>query len=419
MAALKSFVAARHEILKCNLRIGTNPDTFAALSEKAAAAIVEATNKAILTSDLCASILGDIVDGPMLQKDKQTSVAHINLKMETSSHGMALSLKPHQAMQDWQHVVHYFTEAQWTMFGGNNVQLSSKIDACLQHTRRLGLVHPTEKTVAVLAAVCLGQAVFTMSPKQCLYVVHLIKSVNKSFTAHGSAPAKSVDQLPENPEMFKAMSQLFWNAAFGDSQPVQIPVSPVVLANMVCKIPCRSTRAGAKLDHYPIAKNSGDIRIQYLPQAGQRVQAICSSSHYLKHSSPMLSPASSTELLALPPLPSSPPSTTVAGSDSQIEEVIAAAAPQAATPLEKMVAAMMNQMKPHVAAEPSGDSKSDTAAEPAKKTKTSKPPAGMKRPAAAPARKLGCSKCRFSANGCKRCRDPLFMDKRSTGKPSS
>jgi len=417
MAALKSFVAARHEILKCNLRIGTNPDTFATLSEKAAAAIMEATTKAILTSDLCASILGDIVDGPMLQQDKEATVRQINLRMETSSHGMALSLKPHQAMQDWQHVVQYFTEAHWAMFGGNDVQLSSKIDACLQHTRRLGLVHPTEKTVAVLAAVCLGNAVFTMSPKQCLDVVHLIKSVNKSFTVHGSAPAKSVDQLPENPEMFKKMSQLFWNAAFGDSQPVPIPVSIVVWANMVSKIPCRSTRAGAKPDQCPIARShSGDIRIKYLQPAVPRVRAITSggsSSPYLVHGSPMFSPASPRELLALPPPPSSPATTASAGSDSQIDEVTPVAAPPAATPLEQMVDAMRKQMKPHVAAEPSGDAKSDTAAEPAKKNTAAKPAGGMKRPAAAPAAKLGCSKCRFSANGCKQCRNPLFSGKRS------
>jgi hypothetical protein len=420
MAALKSFVAARHEILKCNLRIGINEDTFATLSEKAAGAIMEASNKAALTADCCASILGDVVDGPMLQKDKEAVVAQITLKMETSSQGQVLSLTPHQAMQDWQHIGHYFTEAQWAVFSGNNVQLSSKIDACMQHTRRLGLVHPTEKTVAVLAAMCLGQAVFTMSPKQCLEVVHLIKAVNKSFTLHGTAPAQSVEHLPENPQEFKAMAQLFWNAAFGDSQPVPNPISPVVWASIVCRIPCRSTRAGAKAVPYPIARGSsfGDIQIEYLQPAKQRVRAVTNADCNLQfpmHGSaePRSWSPMSPQLLALPaPPPMSPPTTTPA-SDSQIDEVAAAASPhhQGPTPLEQMVEAMRNQMKPHVAAEPSRDANSCTAAAAAK------PAVAMKRPAAAPAVKLGCSKCRFSAGGCKQCRNPLFMCKRSYGKP--
>lgn len=425
MAALKSFVAARHEILKCNLRIGINQDVFATLSEKAASAIMEATTKAVLTADYCASILGDVVDGPMLQKDKEAVVAHINLKMDMSSHGQALSMKQKAAMQEWQHIANYFTEAQWTVFNGK-MQLSSKIDMCMQHVRRLGLVHPTERTVTVLAAVCLGQASFTMSPKQLLEVVHMIKSVNKSFTLHVGTTPTSVERLPENPQEFKATAQLFWNAAFGDSEPVPNPISELIWAHLLGRIPCRSTRAGAsKLSPQQMSKNiPGEIHIEYLQPRVQHspFHAIAdagssSVQQYHIHGQEGSRGPSQVKVLALPappsPSPTTPatPATTIAASDSQLDEV-APAATKEITPLEKMVEAMKQQMKPHVAADLASDADAAVAPTEVAAKPGGRKGAGMKRPAAAPAQKLGCSKCRWSDNGCKQCRNPFFSGKR-------
>ncbi len=74
-----SFVEARHEILKCNLRIGVHELTFIKLSSAAATAILLQFAKLNKLPDAgTARLMQEIVDGPLLDADKKQIVSAIN-----------------------------------------------------------------------------------------------------------------------------------------------------------------------------------------------------------------------------------------------------------------------------------------------------------------------------------------------------
>ena len=110
--AFVNFVAARHEILSCNLRLGSVASTFERLSADCAAALLKQLVYAPLGSDEeAAKLLNMIVTGPMLDDDKRRVVDNLNMKISSAGNLAPSTVKV--VLQVHNYIANYFSEKDW------------------------------------------------------------------------------------------------------------------------------------------------------------------------------------------------------------------------------------------------------------------------------------------------------------------
>ena len=74
-----SFLRARHEILRCNQTLALPEAPYAKLSEECASSIIKALVSCKIDTDVDkASIMTEIVAGPMNQQDKMRAIESMN-----------------------------------------------------------------------------------------------------------------------------------------------------------------------------------------------------------------------------------------------------------------------------------------------------------------------------------------------------
>ena len=172
-----SFVEARHEILKCNLRIGVHELTFIKLSSAAATAILLQFAKLNKLPDAgTARLMQEIVDGPLLDADKKQIVSAINTKLPEGTRSTTVR----QSLQHCEHVFNYLSANDWAVIMDGT--LAAKMNVLAKRCASIGLYHPTEKTFSALVGMLM---VGYLSAQSCaadaLALVRDFKVIYKSM----------------------------------------------------------------------------------------------------------------------------------------------------------------------------------------------------------------------------------------------
>ena len=468
MSAVILFIEARHEILRCNIKIKVAAETFAKLSKDCGAAIVSTVMKYTISEVDIARAMASVSEGPMLDDDKSLVVSSLTARLATDpSQGASLQRR---SLQNAELIRNYFTEDEWLNNLAPGVPRDQKIDFVCKRAILLGIVSPTEKSVAAMTAIVM----FGMdaSPSQVLVVLRDVKKQMKSIVSR-IVPTVMPPVLPESPADFAKEFGTLYGGVFGAAEPCKPPGNNMTWSQWQACVPCRITRAGCQ-DVAQVGVKTGramqalsdvmkqqqrgnvfqnDIPLTYfstdgqysfqrqglalhsgVPQQQQQQQQQLALQFLPSLQGAQPAPqAAQPAMLALPPW--QPPDQESQASSSPPEQPkTAVAAPiDVANSVDAMVAAMKAQISkapaskdakqtakkrpaaaPEVAsaAEPVKTAKKRRAAAPASATVPMKTKAPAVNYVAVKKLKLGCAKCRYLKNGCKQCRNPAFAGKR-------
>jgi hypothetical protein len=420
-----SFVEARHEILKCNLRIGVHELTFTKLSADATIAILLQFHKLTKLPDAgTAKLMQLIVDGPLLDDDKKQVVAAINTRLPDDVRSTAIR----QSLQHCEHVFNYLSADDWALI--TNGTMGAKMNLLAKRCASIGLYHPTEKTFAALVGILMfGDPSAQSCAADALALVREFKTMYKSIMARIVFEGTLPPTFPNKVADFKTEYPTWYESAYSTHEPIAPPVAQSVMQQMIALVPCRNTRAGCSIVQTAAstsAKHSDALaslcgallanknpsghmlnNLQIFKQShGQQIESSSTSSSPASQTAAFMPPAG---MLMLMP-PHGPRVDVSQISDSALakaEPLVGyttqnpeAEVPPVNTSVETMVAAMQAQlhrritMKRPAAAQEGNVAKRPAAAEPA---------LGIV---------LGCSKCRHSPNGCRQCKKAGFVGRR-------
>jgi hypothetical protein len=426
-----SFVEARHEILKCNLRIGVHELTFTKLSCDAATAILLQFAKVNKLPDAgTARLMQAIVDGPLLDADKKQVVSAINTKLPED----ARSTTVRQSLQHCEHVFNYLSANDWAVIMDGNI--AAKMNVLTQRCASIGLYHPTEKTFSALVGMLM---VGDLSAQTCaadaLALVREFKVMYKSILGRLVCSGTLPQTFPNDVADFEKEYPTWYEAAYSTHEPIAPPVAKSVMFQMIATVPCRNARAGcsAVSSSSTSAKqsdllaslcgalmrstSSGDVlkNLQIFNRpALQHMAHSQSPSPPAPGTAAVLPPPGQLMLMAAPAVPAHRVDISQI-SDSgfaKAEESLAETAPKQAaeappvkaaavkSSVEDMVLAMKSQLALRITMKRPAAAVEDNVA---------------RRPAAAPPALglvLGCGKCRQSEKGCKQCKNASFAGRR-------
>lgn len=157
-----------------------------------------------------------------------------------------------RAVQDFQALPVYFTEALWQLLCSKAMP-TVKLDALLMFAFKAGMRLPAENTSKLLCSTWLVSSetqedrdLFTASQKQ-LYLKHL-KAAFHSLRKRGSDPVEFIETLPANPFTMQSKHPLLYASLFDDgSTPGTMP--PNFLAKLQEFDMTYSCRGKVRLDH--------------------------------------------------------------------------------------------------------------------------------------------------------------------------
>lgn len=326
--------------------------------------------------------------------------------------------------QNFQQILNYFTDGQWTMLLSSDVPPTNKLHELLLQACRLGMRCPSEHTTKWIASIWMHlsksqQELARMDVSQKLVLLMHVKATLKGLLKSFCEPVNWIDTLPDSPATYIKNWPLAYRAAMaGDPVVPRIDLHAAVALNL--SFGCRGghTRiAPVELSH-----------TQQIPSRQPSDPAAMMMEMFSKFMERMVPREQS---FFAPPMP-------------QLEHVIKPVQTSHRMALHDFTPRRMdstglsssNSSEPgrvdDVAVESSGSPDRDTggassssgsdlpghltsllkAIDDRKDSKSQKPASTpKKRPAAADAAAeltLGCSKCRWSSTGCGTCRNPAF-----------
>jgi hypothetical protein len=422
-----SFVQARHEILKCNLRIGVHELTFIKLSSDAATSILLQFAKLNKLPDAgTARLMQEIVDGPLLDADKKQIVSAINTKLPED----ARSTTVRQSLQHCEHVFNYLSANDWAVIMDGTI--AAKMNVLAKRCASIGLYHPTEKTFSALVGMLM---VGDLSAQSCaadaLALVREFKVMYKSMLGRLVCSGTLPQTFPNDVADFKKEFPTWYEAAYSTDEPITSPVAKSVMQQMIATVPCRNTRAGCSAVQ-PRSTTSAKQSDVLASLCGALMRTSSSGDmlnnlqifnrpalQHMAHSQSPSPPSPGTAALLPPPgqlmLTGAPALPALRVDVSQISDdgfaLAATTAKQAAEAPPGQAAAVKSSVEDMVEA-----MKSQLAGRPAMKRPAAADEGNVaKRPAAAPPALglvLGCGKCRQCAKGCKQCQKASFTGRR-------
>lgn len=376
-----------------------------------------------------------------------------NLNTKLGNAGQALGSR--RMPVSCENIRYYFSQDEWASIFTREQSMQIKIDAVVHRVVKLGYWNPTEKSYAVMASIVLWYN-GAMLGDDVLSVVRDIKARMRSMTAKMPLMQTRPDTaLPANPDDFKVAYPLIFDATFGPVVPAAPPGDVSSWMALLASVPCRSTRAGCQAKSAvlrPRAQNAlhvlgsalqhqqlhglhraGDIPITYLTGHQSPLNGRSPSSESLGSPQPLLAlPAPPTTAqpsvarLALPApehavTPSVAPLAVPAPNASLSDPAVRSEHIEVADSVAGMVEEMQKLLKKNASTGEDYEADGDEAKGDDAKGDDAKGDVGTnrrqayKRPAAAAFKRpaavafpLGCSKCRFSVNGCRQCRSSSF-----------
>lgn len=432
--SILTFIASRHEILLCNQKMGTSAESFAALSRSCGEAIAKTVrNHKPQSSCVHARMMSLVVEGPMLESDKTNLIAVLNtLLVDGPGEGLPTGSN---ATQTNHFIYNYFTPTDWSILHQSN--FDSSVQVVTARLVAVGLRNPSEKTFAMMIAVMCGDNVkdWTCEDSVMLGLLRTLKSKYKHSLQRQLCQLSNPPMIfPEDPESLARSHPLWYDAAYASEKPVKKDVGSLWNA-LAARVPLRSTR-GSCCSMAParrassskgigestsalyqllsgLGRQGNDCTLPGLRIFGQHQPARdCGQPGFLALTNANPPATTNTQQLALVQAPAAPaPAREL---DYRCSALLQEPRVAQTTTLDQMVKAMTEQLRPTAAEKQVGPDVMDTRSMPAKLVKKSKPAKPVKKvykkpaacvPAPAKARRsLGCSKCRFSKNGCGRCK---------------
>lgn len=171
-------ITARHEILRCNKRIGVPEETFISICSASRVALMAVIARYNFSDQDAADAMCMISDGPFRDEDKQVLIAAITARLEDTP-AVADGVQAKRALQVADHIFLYFTESEWRnqLVG----PLQARINFCCKRAIELGILSPTERSWASIAAVIAWN--LDLDNSQMLEVVRDAKRVLRSMSS--------------------------------------------------------------------------------------------------------------------------------------------------------------------------------------------------------------------------------------------